>query len=77
MRAAMALGAFAGNDQIKTTGKIKLVKPAWRRHYNAIRPHASLGYKPPAREVFVPVFAAQPLRYVDRLRRPRWRHNQP
>ena len=24
---------------------------AWRRHYNAIRPHSSLGYRPPAPEV--------------------------
>ncbi len=21
---------------------------AWRQHYNAVRPHSSLGYKPPA-----------------------------
>ena len=24
---------------------------SWRRHYNAIRPHSSLGYRPPAPEV--------------------------
>jgi hypothetical protein len=29
-----------------------------RRTIRAIRPHASLGYKPPAPEVFVPAFAA-------------------
>src|SRR5215470_2637577 len=28
--------------------------------YNTIRPHASIGYKPPAPEVFVPAFAAWP-----------------
>jgi putative transposase len=33
---------------------------SWRRHYNTARPHASLGYKPPAPEVFVPAFAARP-----------------
>ena len=33
---------------------------SWRRHYNTVRPHASLGYKPPAPEVFVPAFAAWP-----------------
>ena len=32
---------------------------SWRRHYNAKRPHASLGYKPPAPEVFIPAFAAR------------------
>jgi tetratricopeptide (TPR) repeat protein len=31
-----------------------------RRHYNTIRPYASLGYKPPAPEVSVPAFAAWP-----------------
>jgi hypothetical protein len=31
-----------------------------RRHYNTIGPHASLGYKPPAPEVFLPAFAAWP-----------------
>ena len=27
---------------------------SWRRHYNAIRPHSSLGYRPPAPEAIVP-----------------------
>jgi len=26
----------------------------WRRHYNEIRPHSSLGYKPPAPEAIIP-----------------------
>jgi len=38
----------------------KVVIESWRRHYNTKRPHASLGYKPPAPEVFVPAFAAGP-----------------
>lgn len=33
----------------------------------------SLGYKPPATDVFVPTMAARRQRYPDRLRRPRWR----
>jgi putative transposase len=37
-----------------------VVIESWRRHYNTIRPHASLGFKPPAPEVFVPAFAAWP-----------------
>ena len=32
----------------------KIIIESWRRHYNTVRPHASLGYKPPAPEVFVP-----------------------
>ncbi len=33
---------------------------SWRRHSNSVRPHASLGYRPPAPELFVPAFAAWP-----------------
>jgi transposase InsO family protein len=38
----------------------QIVIESWRRHYNRIRPHASLDYKPPAHEVFVPALAAWP-----------------
>ncbi|ARR53373.1 hypothetical protein HY78_07950 [Rhizorhabdus wittichii DC-6] len=27
---------------------------AWRRHYNTVRPHSSLGYRPPAPEAATP-----------------------
>ena len=37
-----------------------IVVESWRRHYNAVRPHASLGYRPPAPEVFVPALSAWP-----------------
>jgi putative transposase len=37
----------------------KTVIESWRRHYNTERPHGSLGYKPPAPEVFIPAFAAR------------------
>jgi hypothetical protein len=38
----------------------QIVIENWRRHYNAVRPHASLRYKPPAPEVFVPAPAEWP-----------------
>jgi putative transposase len=38
----------------------QIVIESWRRHYNRVRPHAALGYKPPAPEVFVPALAAWP-----------------
>ena len=38
----------------------QIVIESWRRRYNAVRPRASLGYKPPAPEVFVPALAAWP-----------------
>ena len=33
---------------------------SWRRHHNTVRPHASLGFRPPAPEVVLPAFAARP-----------------
>ena len=42
-----------------------------RRHYNAKRPHASLGYKPPAPEVFIRASPRGRLRNPGQLRRPR------
>ena len=43
-----------------TLREAQIVIESWRRHYNAIRPHASLNYKPPAPEVFVPALATWP-----------------
>jgi transposase InsO family protein len=43
-----------------TLREAQIVIESWRRHYNAVRPHASLGYRAPAPEVFVPAFAAWP-----------------
>jgi len=37
----------------------KIIIESWRRHYNTVRPHGSLGHKPPAPEVFVPALAAR------------------
>jgi transposase InsO family protein len=38
----------------------QIVIESWRRHFNAVRPHQSLGYRAPAPEVFVPGLAAWP-----------------
>ncbi len=38
----------------------QVVIESWRRHYNHVRPHASLGYRAPAPEVIVPALAARP-----------------
>ena len=42
----------------------QVIVEEWRRHYNTVRPHGSIGYKPPAPEVYLPGFhaglAAQP-----------------
>jgi transposase InsO family protein len=36
----------------------QIIIESWRRHSNTVRPHGSLGFRPPAPEVFVPAFAA-------------------
>jgi putative transposase len=47
----------------------RIVIESWRRHYNEVRPHSSLGYKPPAPEVLIPTRpAAQPTRSAGRIR---------
>ena len=43
-----------------TLHEARVVIESWRRHYNAVRPHASISYRAPAPEVFVPGFAAWP-----------------
>ena len=43
-----------------TLREAEIVIESWRRHYNTVRPHASIGYRAPAPEVFVPAFPAWP-----------------
>jgi len=38
----------------------EIILESWRRHYNTVRPHASLGYRPPAPEVLIPALTAWP-----------------
>ena len=44
-----------------TLEEARVIIENWRRHYNEVRPHSSLGYKPPAPEVLISTRpAAQP-----------------
>jgi hypothetical protein len=43
-----------------TLREAQIVIESWRRHYNAVRPHALIGYRAPATEVFVPALATWP-----------------
>ncbi len=70
MRHPDLTGAYLGHAPFSATSAMQshfytlkvtqIVIESWRRHYNAVRPHASLGYRPPAPEVFVPTFTAWP-----------------
>jgi putative transposase len=41
-------------EQFSTLYEAQVLIERWRRHYNAIRPHSSLGYRPPAPETILP-----------------------
>jgi transposase InsO family protein len=43
-----------------TLREAQIVIESWRRHYNAVRPHASIRYRAPAPEVFFPALVAWP-----------------
>jgi hypothetical protein len=39
---------------LKLTSVAKVLVARWRRHYNQVRPHSALGYRPPAPEAVQP-----------------------
>ena len=56
------------NTEICSTLKeAKVLIERWRHHYNTIRPHSSLGYRPPAPETILPN-VERPTYAVDGLR---------
>ena len=59
------------NGEIFTTlREAQVLIENWRRHYNAVRPHSSLGYRPPAPEAILPPACGlpyAPLRSAYRL----------
>ena len=49
-RRLLAIAAVLDGEIFYSLREARIVIESWRRHYNTIRPHASLGYKPPAPE---------------------------
>ena len=47
-------------EQFSTLHEARVLIEQWRRHYNAIRPHSSLGYRPPAPETTLPLASGLP-----------------
>lgn len=44
------------NGEIFTTlREAQVLIERWRRHYNTVRPHSALGYRPPAPKSIVPI----------------------
>ena len=58
-----------------TLREAQILIERWRKHYNAVRPHSSLGYRPPAPETIlppasIPVYAPlQPVQTLANARR--------
>jgi len=38
-----------------TLKEAQIIIEQWRRHYNTVRPHSALGYRPPAPEAIIPI----------------------
>jgi len=50
------------NREVFTTLlEAKILIENWRRNYNEVRPHSSLGYRPPAPEAIQPALTPAPL----------------
>ena len=45
-------------EQFDTLLEAKVLIERWRRHYNTVRPHGSLNYRPPAPEAIQPLHSA-------------------
>jgi transposase InsO family protein len=66
-------------DIFYSVREAQIVIESWRRHYNTIRPHASIGYRAPAQRCLCQRSPHGRLRNPDQLRRPcsRWCQDQP
>jgi transposase InsO family protein len=48
-------GDLLNGEIFYTMKEAKVLVVLWRIHYNAVRPHSSLGYRPPARQAINPL----------------------
>ena len=49
---AIAISAVIGFGHSHTLAQVLIEQ--WRVHYNTVRPHSALGYRPPAPEIILP-----------------------
>ncbi len=47
-------------EMFTTLREAQVLIESWRRHYNTVRPHSSLGYRPPAPETILPPARGRP-----------------
>jgi transposase InsO family protein len=55
--------------------KAQILIEAWRRHYNTVRPHSSLGYRPVAPEAATPPWRRRQF-YTNEQHEPRGRERK-
>jgi putative transposase len=67
--------ALLDGEIFSSLREAEVVIESWRRHDNTLRPHASLGFRPPAPKGCCPPSPPGPRRYADRPRPPHkpWR----
>ena len=46
---------FLNGEIFFSLHEARILIEQWRRHYNTVRPHSALGYRPPAPESFIPM----------------------
>lgn len=51
---------FLNREILYTLREAKVLIEWWRRHYNTLRPHSSIGYRPPAPKALLPAGAMPP-----------------
>src|SRR3712207_1827913 len=49
-------------EVFNTLAEAQVLIEQWRQHFNTVRPHSALGYRPPAPEVAMPTLAMPPPR---------------
>ena len=49
-------------EVFNTLAEAQVLIERWRRHFNAVRPHSALGYRPPAPRVVMPSVTSPPSR---------------
>ena len=60
---------FLNGEIFYTLKEAQILTERWRVHYNTVRPHSSLKYRPPAPKAYSPVAGAGPLACAfERLR---------
>ncbi len=46
-------GEFLNGEIFYSIKELRVLAERWREHYNTVRPHSSLGYRPPAPEAWL------------------------